>query len=108
LTRDSKRHLEVPPAGAYAAFMDRLLRATIGTRVVDAVSVLTERKMESRMLIQAVTWMNSASAAGIAAAAALSGTVIESWGGAAGFGCAAIAALVVAAAAAAFGQRSLK
>lgn len=70
-------------------------------------SVLTERKMESRLLTQAFTWMNSASAAGIAAAAALSGTVIDSWGAPAGFGCAAIAALVIAAAAA-LGQRSLK
>jgi MFS family permease len=70
-------------------------------------SVLTERKMESRLLTQAFTWMNSASAAGIAAAAAVSGTVIDSWGAAAGFRCAAIAALTIAAAAA-LGQRTLK
>ena len=70
-------------------------------------SVLTERKMESRILTQAFTWMNSASAAGLAAAAALSGTAIDSWGAAAGFTCAAIAALIIAATTA-VGQRSLK
>jgi predicted MFS family arabinose efflux permease len=69
-------------------------------------SVLTERKMESWMLTQAFTWMNSASSAGIAAAAALSGTMIDSWGAAAGFGCVAIVAVVVAGTAA-LGQRSL-
>jgi predicted MFS family arabinose efflux permease len=70
-------------------------------------SVLIERKMEPRVLTQAFTWMNSASAAGIAAAAALSGTAIDSWGAAAGFTFAAVAALVIAATAA-LGQRSLK
>jgi MFS family permease len=70
-------------------------------------SVLTERKMEPRLLTQAFTWMNSASAAGIAAAAALTGTAIDSWGAAAGFTCAAVAALVIAATAA-LGQGSLK
>ena len=70
-------------------------------------SVLTERKMQPRMLTQAFTWMNSASAAGIAAGAALSGPVIDSRGAAAGFTCSAIAALIIAATAA-LGQRSLK
>lgn len=41
-------------------------------------AALTERKIESPMLTQAFTWMNSASAAGTAAGAALSGTVIDS------------------------------
>jgi predicted MFS family arabinose efflux permease len=59
-------------------------------------SVLTERNMKPRMLTQAFTWMNSASAAGIAAAAALSGTAIDAWGAAAGFMCAVIAALLIA------------
>jgi len=70
-------------------------------------SALTERKMEPRILTQAFTWMNSASAAGIAAAAALAGTAIDSWGAAAGFTCVVIVALIIATTAA-LGQRSLK
>ncbi|WP_307079078.1 MFS transporter [Arthrobacter pascens] len=70
-------------------------------------SALTERNMEPRMLTQAFTWMNSASAAGIAAAAALSGTAIDSWGSAAGFTCVVIVALIIATTTA-LGQRSLK
>jgi predicted MFS family arabinose efflux permease len=70
-------------------------------------SALTERKMKPRMLTQAFTWMNSASAAGIAAAAALSGTAIDSWGSAAGFTCVVIVALIIATTTA-LGQRSLK
>jgi hypothetical protein len=44
-------------------------------------SVLPERKIQPRMLTQAFTWMNSASAAGIAAAAAVCGAAID-FGGA--------------------------
>ncbi|HEY8699754.1 MAG TPA: hypothetical protein VIM08_02150 [Arthrobacter sp.] len=63
--------------------------------------------MEPRILTQAFTWMNSASTAGIAAAAALAGTAIDSWGAAAGFNCVVIVALIIATTAA-LGQRSLK
>ena len=59
-------------------------------------AVLTEARVERGMLTQAFTWLNSASAAGIAGAAALSGLLVDAFGTAASFGLAVAAALACA------------
>ncbi|MGY5060708.1 MFS transporter [Streptomyces sp. 900105755] len=58
-------------------------------------SVLTESSVPRAVLTQAFTWGNSASAAGIAGAAAVAGRVVDTGGAHAGFGVAAGAAVVM-------------
>lgn len=59
-------------------------------------SVLTEHQVDRTVLTQAFTWLNSASAAGSAAAAAIAGLAIDTFQARGGFGLAAIAALTMA------------
>ncbi|MFH8716067.1 MFS transporter [Streptomyces zaomyceticus] len=58
-------------------------------------SVLTESSVPRAVLTQAFTWGNSASAAGIAGAAAVAGRVVDAGGAHGGFGVAAGAAVVM-------------
>lgn len=58
-------------------------------------SVLTESSVPRAVLTQAFTWGNSASAAGIAGAAAVAGRVVDTAGAHGGFGVAAGAAVVM-------------
>lgn len=58
-------------------------------------SVLTERQVDRAVLTQAFTWLNSASAAGSATAAAIAGLIIDSFHARGGFGLAAAAALTM-------------
>ncbi|WP_328974204.1 MFS transporter [Streptomyces canus] len=58
-------------------------------------SVLTESSVPRAVLTQAFTWGNSASAAGIAGAAAVAGRVVDAGGAHAGFGVAAGAAVAM-------------
>ena len=58
-------------------------------------SVLAERQVDRAVLTQAFTWLNSASAAGSAAAAAVAGLVIDTFQARGGFGLAALAALTM-------------
>ncbi|MET7520372.1 MFS transporter [Streptomyces sp. NPDC005480] len=60
-------------------------------------SVLTESSVPRAVLTQAFTWGNSASAAGIAGAAAIAGRVVDAGGAHGGFGVAAGAAVVMTA-----------
>lgn len=59
------------------------------------ISVLTESSAPRAVLTQAFTWDNSASAAGIAGAAALAGRVVDTAGAHGGFGVAAGAAVAM-------------
>jgi MFS family permease len=58
-------------------------------------SVLTQRQVDQTVLTQAFTWLNSASAAGSAAAAAIAGLVIDTFQARGGFALAAAAALTM-------------
>lgn len=58
-------------------------------------SVLTERHVGPAVLTQAFTWLNSASAAGSATAAAIAGFVIDAFEARGGFGLAATAAMIM-------------
>ncbi len=58
-------------------------------------SVLTESAVPRVVLTQAFTWGNSASAAGIAGAAAVAGRVVDAGGAHGGFGVAAGSAVVM-------------
>ena len=59
-------------------------------------SVLTESEVERSVLTQAFTWLNSASAAGSAAAAAIAGWAVDSSGAYAGFAIVTSAAALMA------------
>ncbi|MFJ4988882.1 MFS transporter [Streptomyces sp. NPDC088732] len=59
-------------------------------------SVLTESSVPRAVLTQAFTWGNSASAAGVAGAAAVAGRVVDAGGAHGGFGVAAGAAVMMA------------
>ncbi len=59
-------------------------------------SVLTERTVHPVVLTQAFTWLNSASAAGSAAVAALSGYVVDEFGARGGLAAAAGASVLIA------------
>lgn len=58
-------------------------------------SVLTEQHIHRAVLTQAFTWLNSASAAGSAAAAAVAGLLIDALTARGGFGLATTAALTM-------------
>jgi MFS family permease len=55
-------------------------------------SVVTQRRVDKAVLTQAYTWLNSASAAGLAGAAAAAGQLVDSADARAGFGLAVVAA----------------
>jgi len=55
-------------------------------------SVVTQRRVDKAVLTQAYTWLNSASAAGLAGAAAVAGQLVDSADARAGFALAAAAA----------------
>jgi predicted MFS family arabinose efflux permease len=57
-------------------------------------SVLVESEVESVVLTQAFTWLNSGSAAGIAMGAAVAGRAVDAHGPQLGFGLAVVATLV--------------
>ena len=58
--------------------------------------MLTERHVHQAVLTQAFTWLNSASAAGSAAAAALTGLAVDHFHARGGFTLAGVAALTMA------------
>ena len=63
--------------------------------ILALASTLTAQQVDRTVLTQAFTWLNSASAAGSAAAAAVSGAVIDTYQARGGFALAAVAALTM-------------